>query len=76
VVKALRRAAVALRIAGSALARNRLRTALTGFGIAIGTMAVISTVAIGQGGAAQIHEQFLLLGDNLVWIEAGFVTSE
>ena len=70
-IRALRRAVVALRIAGSALARNRLRTALTGFGIAIGTMAVISTVAIGQGGAAQIHEQFLLLGDNLVWIEAG-----
>jgi putative ABC transport system permease protein len=70
-VRALRRAVVAVRIAGSALARNRLRTALTGFGIAIGTMAVISTVAIGQGGAAQIHEQFLLLGDNLVWIEAG-----
>jgi putative ABC transport system permease protein len=70
-IRALRRAAVVLRIAGAALARNRLRTLLTGVGIAIGTMAVISTVAIGQGGAAQIHEQFLLLGDNLVWIEAG-----
>ena len=70
-LRALRRAAVVLRIAGAALARNRMRTSLTGVGIAIGTMAVIATVAIGQGGAAQIHEQFLLLGDNLVWIEAG-----
>jgi putative ABC transport system permease protein len=68
---ALRRALVVLRVAGTALARNRLRTLLTGVGIAIGTMAVIVTVAIGEGGAAQIHEQFLLLGDNLVWIEAG-----
>jgi putative ABC transport system permease protein len=67
----LRRAAVALRIASTALTRNRLRTMLTGVGIAIGTTAVISTVAIGEGGSAQIHEQFLLLGDNLVWIEAG-----
>jgi len=70
-LRAFRRAAVVLRIAGAALARNRMRTLLTGVGIAIGTMAVIATVAIGQGGAAQIHEQFLLLGDNLVWIEAG-----
>jgi putative ABC transport system permease protein len=67
----LRRAAMALRMAWTALERNRLRTALTGVGIAIGTTAVISTVAIGEGGSAQIHEQFLLLGDNLVWIEAG-----
>ena len=60
-LRALRRATVVLRIAGAALARNRLRTVLTGVGIAIGTMAVIATVAIGQVGAAQIHEQFLLL---------------
>src|SRR5207245_9535638 len=40
-------------------------------GSTIGASAVTSTVAIGQGGAAQIHEQLLMLGDNLVWIEAG-----
>ena len=68
---AARRATVVLRLALTALTRNRLRTTLTGVGIAIGTTAVISTVAIGEGGAAQIHEQFLLLGDNLVWFEAG-----
>jgi len=44
---------------------------LTATGITIGTGAVIFTVAIGQGGSAQIHEQLLLLGDNLVWVEAG-----
>ena len=62
---------VAVRIAGTALVRNRLRATLTATGITIGTGAVIFTVAIGQGGSAQIHEQLLLLGDNLVWVEAG-----
>src|SRR6266496_506089 len=60
-----------MRIAGTALVRNRLRATLTAIGITIGTGAVIFTVAIGQGGSAQIHEQLLLLGDNLVWVEAG-----
>ena len=58
-------------IAWTALSRNALRATLAAIGITIGTSAVISTVAIGQGGAAQIHEQLLLLGDNLVWVEAG-----
>jgi putative ABC transport system permease protein len=62
---------MALRIAWGGLARNGLRATLTAIGIAIGTGAVIFTVAIGQGGAAQIHEQLLALGDNLVWVEAG-----
>ncbi|HKC12305.1 MAG TPA: ABC transporter permease [Vicinamibacteria bacterium] len=64
-------AAIALRIAWAALSRNTLRATLTAVGITIGTSAVIATVAIGEGGAAQIHEQLLLLGDNLIWVEAG-----
>jgi putative ABC transport system permease protein len=64
-------ALITLRIAWRALSRNALRATLTAVGISIGTAAVISTVAIGEGGAAQIHEQLLLLGDNMVWIEAG-----
>jgi len=66
-----RDAVVAVRIAWSALSRNGLRATLTAVGITIGTSAVIATVAIGEGGAAQIHEQLLMLGDNLVWVEAG-----
>jgi len=62
---------VAMRIAWRALSRNALRATLTALGITIGTSAVISTVAIGEGGAAQIHDQLLMLGDNLVWVEAG-----
>jgi putative ABC transport system permease protein len=67
----LRDTLVAMRIAANALSRNALRATLTALGITIGTSAVISTVAIGEGGAAQIHDQLLLLGDNLVWVEAG-----
>jgi len=60
-----------IRAALRALGRNKLRTALTLFGITIGISAVICTVAIGEGGSDRIHEQLLLLGDNFVWVEAG-----
>jgi putative ABC transport system permease protein len=53
------------------LRQNRMRSALTMLGIMIGISAVICTVAIGEGGQAQIHEQLQGLGDNLIWIEAG-----
>ncbi len=62
---------IALRIALRALARHRLRTALTILGIMVGIAAVICTVALGAGSAAAIHQQMLNLGDNFVWIENG-----
>ena len=60
-----------MRVAALALARHRLRTVLTTLGIAIGIAAVVCTVAFGDGSAAQIHQQFLNLGDNFIWIENG-----
>jgi putative ABC transport system permease protein len=68
-----------LRVAGTlvgvhsvrALARNPLRTALAGIGIAIGIAAVVWCIGIGQAGTARAEEQFANLGDNLVWVEAG-----
>jgi len=60
-----------LRVSLAALARNKMRTALTMLGIMIGIGAVICTVAIGEGGSQQIQQQLDNLGDNLVWIEAG-----
>ncbi|MGH9685179.1 MAG: ABC transporter permease [Candidatus Acidiferrales bacterium] len=54
-----------------ALARNKMRTALTMLGITIGIGAVICTVAIGQGGQNMVREQLVALGTNLVWIESG-----
>ena len=60
-----------LPVALSALARNKLRTALTMLGITIGIAAVICTVAIGEGGSSRVREQLQNLGDNFVWVEAG-----
>ena len=60
-----------LPVALSALARDKLRTALTMLGITIGIAAVICTVAIGEGGSSRIKEQLQNLGDNFVWVEAG-----
>ena len=54
-----------------ALARHKLRTALTTLGITIGVAAVIWAVAIGEGGAARARRVLEDLGDNFVWIEAG-----
>jgi len=54
-----------------ALGRNRLRSALTILGIAVGIGAVVCVVAIGDAGSEQIQLQLLNLGENLVWIEAG-----
>src|SRR5574341_1503723 len=60
-----------LRIAVRTLGRNKLRTALTLLGITIAISAVICTVAIGEGGSSMIRAQLAMLGDNLVWVEAG-----
>ena len=60
-----------LQVAARALARNKLRAALTMLGITIGIAAVICTVAIGQGGTQMVQDQIAGLGTNLVWIEAG-----
>jgi putative ABC transport system permease protein len=62
---------VAVRIALRALARNRTRTVLTILGIMVGIAAVMCTVALGNGSAAQIQQQMRNLGDNFIWIENG-----
>lgn len=60
-----------LRLALRALARNKMRSALTMLGIIIGVGAVIASVAVGEGASEQIQQQISSLGDNMVWIEAG-----
>jgi len=62
-----------MRVALRALARNKMRTALTMLGIIIGVGAVICTVAIGEGASDQVQEQIRNLGDNIVFIAAGSV---
>jgi hypothetical protein len=49
-----------------ALSRNKLRSALSAIGVAIGIAAVVCVVAIGTAGSSRAEEQLQNLGDNLV----------
>jgi putative ABC transport system permease protein len=58
-----------LRGALSALASNKLRSALTMLGIIIGVSAVISLLSIGQGVEKYINSQFNALGTGLMFVQ-------
>jgi putative ABC transport system permease protein len=60
-------------LAMHALARNKLRSALTMLGIIIGVSAVIATVGIGQGASAQMQKEITSLGSNLLTVMSGSV---
>src|SRR5207248_11390653 len=62
-----------LRIALRALARNKMRSALTMLGIIIGVAAVIATVGVGQGAQEQVQQQIASMGSNVLYISAGSV---
>src|SRR5437870_5805898 len=59
------------RIAFRALARNKMRSALTMLGIIIGVGAVIAMVSIGQGAQASVQAQIASVGANLLFVSAG-----
>ncbi len=65
------RVAEVVRIALRALARHKLRSALTLLGISIGVGAFICSVAVGEGASQQVREQIRSLGENMIWVEAG-----
>ena len=62
-------------IAMRALRRNALRSVLTALGIIIGVGAVITMVSIGSGAKAQVEAQVASLGQNIVTIFPGSVTT-
>jgi putative ABC transport system permease protein len=64
-----------VRIAFRALQRNKLRSVLTALGIIIGVGAVVAMVSIGNGAKAQVEEQIASLGENVILIFSGSVTS-
>ena len=64
-----------LRVALLALARNKLRSALTTLGMIIGVAAVIATVAIGEGATAKVEAQFAAMGSNLLILMPGSTQS-
>ena len=65
---------ISFKIAGRALARNTMRSALTMLGIIIGVGAVIAMVAVGQGAKAQIEAQIASIGSNLLMVFPGSTT--
>jgi putative ABC transport system permease protein len=61
----------AAQIAWRALARHRLRTALTALGIVIGVAAVIAMLALGQGARASMERTLRSAGTSIVQVTAG-----
>ncbi len=60
-----------VRIALSAVAARKLRSALTMLGILIGIASVMLTVGLGQGAQASITNQVNKLGSNLLMVTSG-----
>jgi putative ABC transport system permease protein len=60
-----------LRTALTALATNKMRSALTVLGIIIGVASVISLMSIGEGSQAAITSNIEALGTNLLFVRAG-----
>jgi putative ABC transport system permease protein len=60
-----------LRIAFRALARNKVRSALTALGVIIGVASVIAMIALSSGARAAIDAQIQSTGTNVVYVSAG-----
>jgi putative ABC transport system permease protein len=69
------RAADLLRLAWGAISGQRLRSALTMLGIAIGIVAVILLTSIGEGIRTFILQEFTQFGTNLIGINPGKSTT-
>jgi macrolide transport system ATP-binding/permease protein len=67
----LARARMALSVAAQAIARNKLRSALTTLGVLVGVAALITMVAVGQGANSAVIAQIERLGANLVIVLPG-----
>jgi putative ABC transport system permease protein len=60
-----------IKIALRALARNKVRSALTMLGIIIGVASVIAMVSLGQGAQRQVQDQISSMGTNMLIVSAG-----
>jgi len=63
-----------LKVGLKAIARNKMRSALTALGIIIGVACVIAMIAVGQGSQAAIQAQISSLGTNFLMIFPGVAT--
>ena len=64
-----------LKVAVTALGRNKMRSLLTTLGIIIGVACVVATIGIGDGARIQAEDQLRSLGTNFILIYPGSVTS-
>jgi putative ABC transport system permease protein len=64
-----------LKVAFTALGRNKLRSLLTTLGIIIGVACVVATIGIGEGARKQAEDSLRSLGTNFLMIFPGFTTS-
>lgn len=64
-----------IKVALSAIKRNKTRSFLTMLGIIIGVASVIAMLAIGEGSNASIKEQIATMGTNLIHIQPASRTS-
>ena len=60
-----------LRLAGKALRRNKVRSALTMLGVVIGVASVIAMIALGSGARSAIDQQMQSQGTNVVYVSSG-----
>ena len=60
-----------LRIAFRALARNKVRSALTALGVIIGVASVIAMIALSSGARQAIDAQIQSTGTNVVYVSSG-----
>ena len=60
-----------LKVALRALARNKLRSALTLLGMVFGVGAVIAMVSLGQGAQRMVQNQIESVGTNLLFVQPG-----
>jgi putative ABC transport system permease protein len=61
----------AIRLAGNRLRANALRSMLTVTGLVIGVGSVVTLVAVGNGSAADVNDQFSRLGSNTLTVMGG-----
>jgi putative ABC transport system permease protein len=65
------KAKVLVRVAGTSILKNKLRSMLTMLGVIIGVGSVILMVAVGDGARSRIQDQVQRLGTNMIVITPG-----
>jgi putative ABC transport system permease protein len=60
-----------VRVALTAIRRNKVRSALTMLGVIIGVASVIAMISLGSGARASIDEQIQSQGTNVIFVSAG-----